>query len=181
MKDATIIQEQETQEEKQEEQQLYQQGKYPSIIDTDDLVFEIGKQTIGNLNKEKLLDNLLKKSTAIEKALVETRNANFAVEKKSAGFETSNKEYVENNQKLDAELIKIREELEKLKAEANNTKLAIEKKSIEFELSNKKYIENNQRLDAELVKIRKELERSKKAVKEFEDSEKVREKIIKKF
>jgi len=34
---------------------LYQQGRFPSVVDTDDLVFELGKQVVDRINKEKLL------------------------------------------------------------------------------------------------------------------------------
>lgn len=108
MQDATITQE-------PEKQSLYQQGKYPSVIDTDDLVFEIGKQVIGSLNKEKLLDTLLKKTKMLESALVEANEAKSIAEKDVPSLKLSNGKYIENNQRLDTELVKVRKELEKSK------------------------------------------------------------------
>ena len=107
MEDATITQE--------STQEMYSQGKYPSVIDTDDLVFELGKQLIGNLNKEKLLDSLLQKGKLLEQMAIEAKKASIAADKRKEDLEESNKRYLKNNQKLDEELVRLRGELSKLK------------------------------------------------------------------
>jgi hypothetical protein len=106
MEDATIAQAQPAQEP------LYQQGKYPSIVDTDDLVFEMGKQLVDRLNKDKLLDMILKKSKILETALHEAVDSKSLAEKESIALKLSNEQYVGNNQRLDAELVKVRNEME---------------------------------------------------------------------
>ena len=119
MQDATISN-QDKQSEKKSQQQpqgMYQRGKYPSIIDTDDMVFEMGVQLVGNLNKEKLLDNLMKRAAALEKATAETAQAKTEIENKIAQLKESNRLYIENNQKLDAELVRVRKEVEAVKKE----------------------------------------------------------------
>jgi len=116
MQEATISNDQKQQAKQPEP--LYQRGKYPSVIDTDDLVFEMGVQLVGNLNKEKLLDGLAKRVGLFEKAAVEASVGKADAEKKLAPLIESNKLYVANNQKLDAELVKIRKELEIIKAES---------------------------------------------------------------
>ena len=97
---------------KQQEQSLYQRGKYPSVIDTDDLVFEMGVQLVGNLNKEKLLDKVVGRSRELEAALMSVEKAQKIAEEKVAPLKLSNEQYILNNQKLDAELVKLRKELE---------------------------------------------------------------------
>ena len=99
----------------QENAPLYQQGKYPSIIDTDDLVFEIGKQIVVNLNKEKLLDALIKKNKIAENNLIETKNTKLNVNEEIIKLKSSNKSYIETNRKLDSALVKIRQSVEELK------------------------------------------------------------------
>lgn len=100
MEDATITQE--------APQELYAQGKYPTIIDTDDLVFELGKQLIGNLNKEKLLDNLLQKGKLLEQLAIEAKKESLAAKERKLALEKSNASYIQNNKKLDSELVKLR-------------------------------------------------------------------------
>lgn len=111
MEDATISQETEN-APKQETNGMYMQGKYPSVIDTDDIIFEIGKQIIGNINKEKLLDRLLNKSKMIETAIVEANEEKLAVERKIIELKVSNDKYIETNKKLDAVIVVVRKDLE---------------------------------------------------------------------
>lgn len=151
MEAATITQE--------TEQPMYQQGKYPSMVTTDDLVFELGKQLVGGLNKEKLLDALLEKSKKMENVLVETNKIKLDLEKKITDLEHSNEQYIKNNQELDAETKKGKT-TEDLLVEANKAKQIVEKEMANLKLSNEKYVENNRKLDSELVKIRKEFQES---------------------
>ena len=83
---ASITPEQPTIEQNKEEP-LYQQGRYPSIVDTDDLVFELGKQTVDVINKEKLLGAVLKKSKMLEAALHEATEARSIAEARVAELE----------------------------------------------------------------------------------------------
>lgn len=87
---------------------LYQQGRYPSIVDTDDLVFELGKQLIGNINKEKLLDSIIKKNTEAETTISDER---VFVAGKMTALELSNNKYIENNRNLDNALVITRNKL----------------------------------------------------------------------
>jgi hypothetical protein len=117
MEDATI---QET------EQPMYQQGKYPSVITTDDLVFELGKQLVGGLNKERLLDTLLEKNKKTEKALIEANKTVLGAEKKIADLKISNEQYVKNNQEIGKD-----KTTEDLLIEVNKAK-AVRKRSCKF-------------------------------------------------
>lgn len=92
MEDATISQE------------PLMKDRFPSVVDTDDLVFELGKQAVKRMNLEKLLNGLLKKVKTLEEA-----------EAKLAPLKESNNLYQETNRKLDAELVKIRQEVMGLK------------------------------------------------------------------
>jgi uncharacterized protein (DUF3084 family) len=138
MEDATI---------KTPDQQLYQQGEFPSMIDTDDLVFEMGLQRVGNMNKEKVLKAVTKRLTVLEGALKEAGTGKVAAEVKTEALGKSNKLFDDNNKKLDAalvntrqELAKVKEELAKVKAEFNNivtdkTNLAAQLTSTKEELT----------------------------------------------
>jgi hypothetical protein len=141
METATITQE--------TEQPMYQQGKYPSVVTTDDLVFELGKQLVGGLNKEKLLDVLLEKNKKIESTLVETNKAKSDVEKKVVDLEHSNKQHIENSHKINVEVDK-REKVEAMLVETDQTRLDAEKKIINLEISNTQYIKSNQKMSNEI-------------------------------
>lgn len=86
------------------EDQMYQQGKYPSIVDTDDLVFELGKQAVNNINHEKLITQLIDKA----------RKNEFEFSKINS-IQESNKIYEQNNKELNDEIIKLRREIESTK------------------------------------------------------------------
>lgn len=151
MESATITQE--------TEQPMYQQGKYPSVVTTDDLVFELGRQLVGGLNKEKLLDTLLEKNKTTEKTLIEANKAVLGAEKKITDLKISNEQYVKNNQEMGSKIGKDKT-TEDLLIAANKAKLVIEKEVANLRVSNEKYVENNRKLDSELVKIRKEFQES---------------------
>lgn len=102
MESATITQERASQP---------QQGRFPSVVTTDDLVFELGRQVVDKLNKEKLLEGLLKKKQEVEFQIIDTEKIKSDAKKQVAVLENSNRQYEENNQKLDAELVKVRNEL----------------------------------------------------------------------
>ena len=104
MEDATI---QSTTNESNESN-LYQQGQFPSVITTDDLVFELGKNTVDKLNKEKLLTSLLNKTKIVENKVIQLGEENISALTKMESFSSSNKLYEENNRKLGDELSKVR-------------------------------------------------------------------------
>jgi prefoldin subunit 5 len=106
MEDAKI-----TPETKQEP--LYPQERYPSVVDTDDLTFELGRSTIARLNYEKLIANLLKRAKDAEASIMQARSLLAAAEQSKA----SNKLYEENNRKLDAEIVALRRKIETITAE----------------------------------------------------------------
>lgn len=170
MEDATISQETED-ESKQETNGMYRQGKYPSVIDTDDIIFEIGKQIIGNINKEKLLDRLLNKSKMIETAIVEANEEKLAVERKIIELKLSNDKYIETNKKLDAALVVVRKDLETSKklyqedVKEWNEKISYLKVEHEKELANFKNLDMSSQetikdLGMKIEQLKKEYEKS---------------------
>jgi len=98
---------------------LYQQGRFPSVVDTDDLVFELGKQVVDKINKEKLLDSLVKKIQPLEEKLLASESAKMGLANKIEEFKTSNNLYVQNNEKLSVEITRLRNENESLRSEYN--------------------------------------------------------------
>ena len=151
MEDATI---------KTPDQQLYQQGEFPSMIDTDDLVFEMGLQRVGNMNKEKVLKAVTKRLTVLEGALKEAGTGKVAAEVKTEALGKSNKLFDDNNKKLDAalvntrqELAKVKEELAKVKAEFNN--IVTDKTNLARQLTN--LTSDKANLAAQLTSTKEEL------------------------
>jgi len=104
----------------QEEPPLYQQGRFPSVVDTDDLVFELGKQVVDRINKEKLLNGLLKKTRALEENFLASESTKVSLSDKAESFKASNELYVQNNEKLSAEVTRLRGENETLQLELNS-------------------------------------------------------------
>ena len=98
---------------------LYQQGRFTSVVDTDDLVFELGKQVVDKINKEKLLDSLVKKIQPLEEKLLASESAKMGLANKIEEFKTSNNLYVQNNEKLNVEITRLRNENESLRSEYN--------------------------------------------------------------
>jgi len=119
-----------------------QQERFPSVITTDDLVFELGKDVIDKLNKEKLLNSLLKKSKALEEQLEQLK----AIPQKLEELQASNKLYEKKNRELGDELTKVRQE--------SNTKTR--------ELS-----AENKKLSDELITIQQDLDEKVKEVKKL--------------
>lgn len=119
MQDATITQEQTSQS---------LQGRFPSVVTTDDLVFELGKQIVDKLNKEKLLEGLLKKKQQAESQIVDIEKIKADAKKQIAGFQESNRLYEENNRKLDSEIVKLRKEISGLQSENTDLKASLKPK-----------------------------------------------------
>jgi len=69
MDDATITQEEPLIKE-----------RFPSVVDTDDLIFELGKQAVKAINYEKLLDSMLKKTQALSAATSDVTQARSEME-----------------------------------------------------------------------------------------------------
>ena len=101
----------------QEEHPLYQQGRFPSVVDTDDLVFELGKQVVDRINKEKLLDSLIKKLQPLEKQFLTSESIKKGLSDKIEEYKASNNLYVQNNEKLSAEITRAKNDLERVSAE----------------------------------------------------------------
>lgn len=94
---------------------FYQQGIFPSVVTTDDLVFELGKNVVERINKEKLLNGLLDKSkksetqvAQAEALMAKAEQLKITTSTDMIKINTSNKLYEENNRRLDAELVKAR-------------------------------------------------------------------------
>lgn len=126
MEDAKIIQD-------KNPDNFYQQERFPNVVTTDDLIFELGKNIVDKLNKEKLLESLLKTKQQFESQIIDTEKIKSDAKKQVAVLENSNRQYEENNQKLDAELVKVRNELGIEKQES-----AILKEELEAALLKKK-------------------------------------------
>ena len=99
---------------------FYQQGRFPSVVDTDDLVFELGKQIVDRINKEKLLDSLLKKIQGLEEGFLTSESTKVSLSDKAESFRKSNELYVQNNERLSAEVTRLRGENETLQLELNS-------------------------------------------------------------
>jgi hypothetical protein len=119
MEDATI-------DNQQTEEPLYQKGRFPSIIDTDDLVFEMGKQAVQILNSEKLLDRSIKQIGTIKQVNAQLNAANMDLKQKAVALDESNRLYQKNNQILDAELVSIRSNVRELAKEMAQQEVAHE-------------------------------------------------------
>lgn len=84
--------------------------RFPSVVDTDDLIFEIGKQTTKVLNLEKLLTKLLGKTKVLEAQTLDFAKQQSESMGKAEVLSESNKLYEENNRKLDAEIVRLKED-----------------------------------------------------------------------
>jgi len=160
MEDATITQETTS--------EMYQQGRYPSVVDTDDLVFEIGKMWIWNLNKEKLLDTLLQKSKMLETLAIEAKKEVLESEKKIETFKKSNQQYIINNQKLDTELVKIRTEIKNSTQQFNLELIKIRQKNKELNTQIINFITLEKQLSETELQLREELQDSLAVNEKFE-------------
>jgi len=158
MEDAKITQDQTTQEP------LYQQGRYPSIVDTDDLVFELGKQTVNHLNHEKLIGKMIKQIESLQRENLQlkstkTQTVSFS-ESKIKQLEESNKLYEENNRKLGNEIVKLRNQITQNDTEVVTIKNQITQKEILVkELNNKigVIVENHQKELSDTIETHKEV------------------------
>jgi len=80
--------------------------RFPTVVDTDDLIFELGKQTVKQLNLEKLLTKLLERVKGLETQLLDVAKQQSETLHKHDILAESNALYEVNNRKLDAELVK---------------------------------------------------------------------------
>ena len=163
-------------ENKPQDESMYQTPEYPSMVDTDDIIYEMGKQVVDNLNKEKLLKIALKKlqmingvtsdkDTMIEnlqihnqqlKDELDKNHDELKVLKESTGKHEEMMKELETLRGSNEKYVKIAEELETLKKSSGD----IQKTTKELEdlrKSNRMYEKNNRKLDAELVAIRNKI------------------------
>ena len=112
MEDASIKSKQEPEQAKEEP--LYQSGRFPSVVDTDDLVFELGKQAVQILNHGKLLDNSIKQITSLKDAITQAVADKTESELKAASLSQSNKTYEQNNRELGDVITQLRKEAQEL-------------------------------------------------------------------
>lgn len=115
--------------------------RFPSVVDTDDLVFELGKQVVKAINYEKLLNSMIKKTQAFNSVTSDVAKEKAVTEAKQAELQRSNALYQENNRKLDAALVQARNEKSVLE------KVILEKDKLISELNEKlvKYNTNKTR------------------------------------
>ncbi len=119
MKDATITTEQ--------PDQMYQHGRYPSVVDTDDLVMELGKQVVSNINNEKIIEQLITKAKRAEANANDAHDKQIFEENKHKSIDESNKLYEKNNKELSDEIVKLRGEIRTLKSERVNETIEFER------------------------------------------------------
>jgi len=127
----------------QDDQPMYQAAEYPSVVDTDDIIYELGKQVVDSLNKEKLIKMAASKVKMIQDAAVSTDRITEDIKA--------------SNEKLREKLDEKEKELKELKDLENSVVRNESEELAALRKSNKKYEENNKKLDEELVKIRKQL------------------------
>ena len=120
MKDATITTD-------QPKEQLYQHGRYPSVVDTDDLVMELGKQVVSNINNEKIIEQLITKAKRAEANANDAHDKQIFEENKHKSIDESNKLYEKNNKELSDEIVKLRGEIRTLKSERINETIEFER------------------------------------------------------
>lgn len=101
----------------QSHDQMYQQGQYPSIVDTDDLVFELGKQVVNSINNEKIIKQLIEKAKQVETDKASEHEQKIFNENKLESLLESNKLYGKNNKDLSDEIVKLRNEIGNLKCD----------------------------------------------------------------
>lgn len=110
----------------QQESGLYQQGQFPSVVTTDDLVLEMGKMVVDKLNKEKLLLSLLAKTKAMKGDIVHAQAQAAQEHKHAEVLRLSNVAYEESNRKLGDELASVRQKLASLTTTLSNERQAHE-------------------------------------------------------
>lgn len=96
--------------------------KIPSVLTTDDLVFEIGKYVIKCANAEKAVEKILEREKTFRKEAMEKITAlqkqiqeKDEFVKKAEEIRKSNQAYQEKNQALDKALVEARIEVSELK------------------------------------------------------------------
>ena len=109
----------------QPKEQMYQHGRYPSVVDTDDLVMELGKQVVGNINNEKIIEQLINKAKQAEANANDAHDKQVFEENKHKSVEESNKLYEKNNKELGDEIVKLRSEISDFKKEETTYKETI--------------------------------------------------------
>ncbi len=109
----------------QPKEQMYQHGRYPSVVDTDDLVMELGKQVVGNINNEKIIEQLINKAKQAEANANDAHDKQVFEENKHKSVEESNKLYEKNNKEFGDEIVKLRSEISDFKKEETTYKETI--------------------------------------------------------
>lgn len=119
----------------QQESGLYQQGQFPSVVTTDDLVLELGRMTVDRLNKDKLLLSLLNKAKIAERDAQAINTRSIQSTREIETLRASNTAYEESNRKLGDELVIVRRTLAERdqKIVSLSTTLSAERQSHEQE------------------------------------------------
>lgn len=110
MQDATI---------KGEQEAPLLRERFPSVVDTDDLVFEMGKLQVKNLNFEKLLNSLVEKNKGQINTIDVLSKEKAVALAQSHEFKESNKLYENNNRELGDVVVSLRDEISSLKDSLN--------------------------------------------------------------
>jgi len=109
-------------------------NRFPNVIDTDDVTFELGKMVLDRINKEKLLNSIVKKQQEDSNELLQLRMDVSELQNKVAPLQKSNDSYQKTNKELDLELVRLRN----LLSDKDKDKKEIKPKSQSRPKSNKK-------------------------------------------
>jgi chromosome segregation ATPase len=85
--------------------------RFPTVLDSDDITFELGKLTIDKINNEKLLESLIKKNQEITQTLHDIKEKTNTTEARIKVLEESNILFTKNNETLDKEIVSLRGKL----------------------------------------------------------------------
>ena len=126
--------------------------RFPSVVDTDDLIFELGKKDIKVLNLEKLLNSLIEKSKVTNQMAVDLSKAKTETTERITSLQESNKLYEENNRNLDGELVRLRSESTSKEASYKEELRQLQEKNDKDRVEYKQKI---QKLEADLEEVLK--------------------------
>ena len=122
-------------------------GQCPFVLTTDDLMIELTKLYINNLNKERLLSSCASKIKIAEDFVLKTQAAQLVSQNELIKVKESNSLFDINNKKLDEALTITRKEIQELKTE---NKVQVE----ELKTENKVQVEKNIKLFKELQELK---------------------------
>lgn len=138
--------------------------RFPTVIDTDDLILELGKKEVDRLNKEKLLEGLLKQKKALKETISLVQVELPKLQNEIKALKESNIKYESNNRIIADSLSDIRtkynkEQEEHTQLKKHSTKLQEDLKSVSSSLSAmqdsyNKVVTEHSKVHGELLKFK---------------------------